>query len=858
MIPLIAVAALTVPIVVDRVALAARAADTVRSVQVGGRIGSLVQDLQLERLLAVGHLVGAVDRSRLVLHEAAITDRIADIRADLGAGIGPELDAAVAAVDDLAETRAGVLARTADSDQVMTTYGNLIVRLIDALHLVDAADVATAEGRQIVAFDAALRLDDAISSGASHMLLVVAERSPQAATRYAMSLVSTQENAARFSRFASADQVALYTLVEQAVDERLGSGFTDDSRSGARDGFTVDPTEALAGLSVDALFPSLESLIALGRFVERKIVIDVTVEVTERQNQILLTAYGVAAAAGLVLLSVVALSLVVARSVAQPLARLTSSANRVARLAEAELVRVADDETERPDPVRLDPVEVTATDEIGDLARAFDRVQRTAARLVERQVSGRRNVAQMFGHVGRRTQNLVNRQLAVIDRLEREETDPKRLQHLYRLDHISSRLRRNAGSLVVLSGSTGAEEHMAPLPVSDVIRLALGEIEDYTRVDVQAPAGFAIVPSAIADLVLLLAEVMENGTVFSPPHTRVTVGAAARGDGLRISVVDSGLGLSAQRLAEENARLTHRERLDLVPTELLGLFVVGRLARRHGIAVALDATAGGGVTVTVDLGPELLVPTVASTPAPPRRMPPPGPVPARPSPVGTAPVRPAPATPQPDRPATRTSVGTVGDVGADPRFDPAALHRATTSLDTGTPWNAFGTAAPGSSGAPGGADSDQATGAAGPAGSVPAATEPAESAPAGRGPLRQRVPGAQHPVGTGPAAVSDTPTDPGAARALLEEFEAGVRRAQQQVARDPAAQDPQVAGSARLTQRVPGASLPDRPTAAPTASASWPPDPQAAKDSLDAFESGVQRALTEITGHPQHGKGPDR
>ncbi|WFE27019.1 nitrate- and nitrite sensing domain-containing protein [Solwaraspora sp. WMMD791] len=853
MIPLIAVAALTVPIVVDRVAQAARAADTVRTVQVGGRIGSLVQDLQLERLLAVGHLVGAVDRSRLALQEAAITDRIADIRADLGAEIGPELDAAVTAVDDLAETRAGVLARTADSDQVMIAYGNLIVRLIDALHLVDTADVATTEGRQIVALDAALRLDDAISSGASHMLLVVADRSPQAATRYAMSLVAAQDNAARFGRFATADQVALYTLVEQALDERLGSGFTDDSQSGAREGFAVDPTEALAGLSVDALFPSLESLIALGRFVERKIVIDVTVEVTERQNQILLTAYGVVAAAGLVLLSVVALSLVVARSVAQPLARLTSSANRVALLAEAELVRVADDETERPDPVRLDPVEVTATDEIGDLARAFDRVQRTAARLVERQVSGRRNVAQMFGHVGRRTQNLVNRQLAVIDRLEREETDPKRLQHLYRLDHISSRLRRNAGSLVVLSGSTGAEEHMAPLPVSDVIRLALGEIEDYTRVDVQAPAGFAIVPSAIADLVLLLAEVMENGTVFSPPHTRVTVSAAARGDGLRISVVDRGLGLSAQRLAEENARLTHRERLDLVPTELLGLFVVGRLARRHGITVALAATAGGGVTVTVDLGPDLLVPTVASTPAPPLRMPPPpGPVPARPTPVDAVPVRPAPATPQPDRPPTPTPARTVG---GDPRFDPAAVHRATTSLDTGTPWNAFGTVPPATTGsvASGGAGSGRATGAVGPVG-----TDPVGSAPVGRGPLRQRVPGAQHPVGSGPAAVSDTPTDPGAARALLEEFEAGVRRAQEQVARAPVARDPQVAGSARLTQRVPGASLPDQPTVAPVARAPWPPDPQAAKDSLDAFEDGVQRALTEITGHSQHGKGPDR
>ncbi|MFY1654991.1 nitrate- and nitrite sensing domain-containing protein [Solwaraspora sp. WMMB762] len=815
MIPLIAVAALAVPIVIDRAALAGRAADTVRTVQAGGQIGSLAQDLQQERLLAIGYLLDSVDRSRLVLQEAAVTDRIADIRAELGGQLDAELAAAVDAVDGLAEVRAAVRDRTADSDQVMTAYGDLIERLLDGLKLVDSADIATPEGRQIVALDAALRLDAAISAGAAHMLLVVGSRDPQAATRYALSLVTTQEHAARFSRFATADQVALYSLVEEALDQRLGSGFSDASQAGTQNGSPVDPAQVLAGLSAATLFPSLESLIALGRFVERKIVIDVTVDVTRRQEQVLLTAYGVVAGALLVLLVVVALSLYVARSVAQPLARLTFSADRVARIAEAELVRVADDESERPDPVRLDPVEVTATDEIGDLARAFERVQQTAARLVERQVSSRRNVAQMFGHVGRRTQNLVGRQLAIIDRLEREETDPRRLQHLYRLDHVSSRLRRNAGSLVVLSGATGAEEHMAPLPVSDVIRLALGEIEDYTRVDVQAPAGYALQPSVIADLVLLLAELMENGTVFSPPHTRVTVTAGPLDDGLRVSVIDRGLGLSPERLAEENARLTRRERLDLVPTEVLGLFVVGRLARRHAMEVELTATPGGGVTVTVDLGPDLIVPATGA----------PGPA------MATGSTSRSPAVAPTIAPLPGTVPADAVLIGSGAGFNSSAVQRATRSLGTGTPWNAFGTAVE-PAGAP-----DQPT-------AAPAAE------PVGRGPLRQRVPGAQHPVGSGPAALSDAPADPVAARALLEEFEAGVRRAQREVA-----QDPTVAGSDRLTQRVPGASLPDPPpaSASPGNRQPWPPDPQQAKESLDEFETGVQRALTEITTTFQHG-----
>jgi signal transduction histidine kinase len=124
-----------------------------------------------------------------------------------------------------------------------------------------------------------------------------------------------------------------------------------------------------------------------------------------------------------------------------------------------------------------------------------------------------------------------------------------------------------------------------------------------------------VVPSLVADLTLLLAELMENATAFSPPHTQVTVSAAALRGGARLSIVDRGLGLPADRLAEENARLTRRERLDLAPTEVLGLFVVGRLARRHGIEVTLTDTPGGGLTAWIDLRPELLVPRAQAVPA---------------------------------------------------------------------------------------------------------------------------------------------------------------------------------------------------------------------------------------------------
>ena len=170
----------------------------------------------------------------------------------------------------------------------------------------------------------------------------------------------------------------------------------------------------------------------------------------------MLVVLGLAVIGILVSAIVVGLALVVGRSVSRPLRRLTTAARGVADLAETELQRVADEDTGPEAVPRLAAITVTSSDEIGDLATAFNRVQSTAASLLERQVAGRRNVAAMFASVGRRTTNLVGRQLALIDTLEKSEEDPDTLGTLYRLDHVSTRLRRNASSLVVLSGSSEA------------------------------------------------------------------------------------------------------------------------------------------------------------------------------------------------------------------------------------------------------------------------------------------------------------------------------------------------------------------------------------------------------------------
>ncbi|MBX6356230.1 MAG: nitrate- and nitrite sensing domain-containing protein [Micromonosporaceae bacterium] len=854
-IPLLAVAALTVPLVLDQVRHADRAGQTVRAMRIASGVGALVQELQLERMQAAGYLVQIADQSELTEQTAKVLDRMADLRADLGEDLPAEVSAAVEAIRDLGPIRSQVLSRTVPPEQAMAAFSTVIARLISSLHLGERLDMSALGSREVVALDAVLRLDEGINTGAAYMVIAAATRSPAAMSQLGSVMATTQASVERVQTFATPEQFALYTLVQEAFEARAGRDFLT--------GYPADPVGTISRLSAPTLFPTLLSFITLGRFVERKISTEVTAQVTSEQRQALVLAYATAGLSVAVLLLVVVLSLVVAGAVVRPLIRLTRSAEQVAGLAEAELERVADDESEAAMPVQLAPVEVAAQDEIGDLARAFDRVQQTAARLVERQVASRRNVAQMFGHVGRRTQNLVGRQIALIDQLERGEQDPSRLQQLYRLDHVSSRLRRSASSLVVLSGAAGAEPHVAPVQLGDVVRLALGEIEDYTRVDLSVPDDLVVAPALVGDLVLMLAELMENATNFSPPHTRVTVTAnrTVTGTGAQLAIVDHGLGMPPDRLAEENARLARRERLDLAPTEVLGLFVVGRLARRHGIGVTLSATPGGGVTAVVELAQHMLVPVPLEPEANTLHLIDPATAPAR------AALPAAPSAPLASL-ATRT----------DPPFDVAALERATRTLTAGPTWNAFATderpvrtAAPSDRPAAAPSDGRASAGealikpeATGGASTEPAATsrapvageaatnataEPADAARS-RPALRRRVRGAQLPPGTSPRPAEPTRSfgDPDSARTLVEEFEAGVRRALGEMVNGSRVDVPvSPAGKSPLTRRVPGATLwPAGERSGPPPVDHQPLDPEQARRLVEQFESGVNRALREV------------
>jgi signal transduction histidine kinase len=305
---------------------------------------------------------------------------------------------------------------------------------------------------------------------------------------------------------------------------------------------------------------------------------------------------------------VIALALLVSRSIVDPLRRLTVAASTTADLTNAELSRVADVEGVDERPPRLATIDIASGHEVGALAAAFNRVQATAAMLLERQLVSRRNVSLMFANVAQRTQNLVTRQITLVDRLERDEQNAQILDGLYQIDHISARLRRTSENLLVIAGARDHAQLGGPATLADVVRSALAEIEEYRRVRFSEPGDVVLAPPLVSDLVLVLAELLENATGFSPPQSFVDVHASQEPDqSYLVRIVDHGIGMDPQRLLEENHRLVERERLDVAPTRVLGLFVVGRLARRHGLHVALAATPHGGITATVGIPRTMII-----------------------------------------------------------------------------------------------------------------------------------------------------------------------------------------------------------------------------------------------------------
>ena len=314
----------------------------------------------------------------------------------------------------------------------------------------------------------------------------------------------------------------------------------------------------------------------------------------------------------LLLLLVLLISILVARSLTRPLRKLRTDALDVAGRRLPEMVRRLSQSEGADESVDIEPIGVTSTDEIGEVARAFDQVHREAVRLAADEAMLRGNLNAMFINLSRRSQSLIERQLSLIDSLEQSEQDPGRLSSLFRLDHLATRMRRNSENLLVLAGHEVTRRWSQPVPLVDVLRAAISEIEQYERVVLNVQPGIVVVGQAVNDVVHLIAEIVENATTFSPEDTQVYVsGQPLSSGGVLLDITDNGVGISDQEMSHANWRLDNPPVVDVAVSRRMGLFVVGRLAARHGVRVRLRHAQAGGLTALIWLPDTVAAPEVA-------------------------------------------------------------------------------------------------------------------------------------------------------------------------------------------------------------------------------------------------------
>ncbi|MFC4114670.1 nitrate- and nitrite sensing domain-containing protein [Nonomuraea zeae] len=306
------------------------------------------------------------------------------------------------------------------------------------------------------------------------------------------------------------------------------------------------------------------------------------------------------------LLLVLIITTRVAGSLVRPLRRLRAEALQVATSRLPETVRVLRESGEGAHVPEVPSVGVNTRDEIGEVARAFDEVHREAIRLAGDEAKLRANVNSMFVNLSRRSQTLVERQLQLIEGLEQGEEDEQRLANLFRLDHLATRMRRNSENLLVLAGQEAARKWSEPVPLVDIARASLSEVENYERVQIQIPSGTLIVGPAVTDAVHLLAELIENAISFSPRESKVQVTSTPAEGGVLVSINDLGIGMSQEELSEANWRLANPPVVDVSVSRRMGLFVVGRLALRHGVRVQLSMRETGGLSALVMM-PDMLI-----------------------------------------------------------------------------------------------------------------------------------------------------------------------------------------------------------------------------------------------------------
>ncbi|WP_116101194.1 nitrate- and nitrite sensing domain-containing protein [Amycolatopsis thermalba] len=594
-----------------------------RLVELNGAVRTLVDALQQERtetaaLLTQGTVGSSprLDAARQLVDSA--TGPLAGATghaADADDGIRAPGEAAAAAVGRLPEVRRQVAEGRLDAVQALAAYSEMTESLI-------GLDTSLVAGIG----------DDAIGGtpSALHDVLVVKEEASiaQSLLGYGIArgnLTPSQLNDLRTAELRLTDRLVDFRAVAGSAQEALfdrtvmGQDFNTRSRlvNGVLAAEGASVPSALRGISAQQWTAVSASVIAALNTVSDSLGDELTATSADLADSAGTDAGQVAVLLFLALVVTAAVVILITRQLLHSLRVLRAGALDVADRQLPAAVRNIQEGREQTTDVQ--PVPVGTKDEIGEVAKAFDAVHSQALRLAVEQANMRTGYSSVFVNLSRRSQSLVQRQLQLIERLERDEEDADQLATLFQLDHLATRMRRNNENLMVLSGAEPGRRSGQPVTTSDVLRAAVSEIEQYQRVVVQTPPDARIVGFAASDLMRLVAELLDNATAFSAPETHVTVTTRANDQGgLVIDIIDQGIGMNEAEVAEANARLTEAGTVDLATSRRMGLFVVGRLAGRHNIGVVLHGGKDiAGVRATVTVPADLVMDLPAPAPAQP-------------------------------------------------------------------------------------------------------------------------------------------------------------------------------------------------------------------------------------------------
>jgi Nitrate and nitrite sensing/Histidine kinase-, DNA gyrase B-, and HSP90-like ATPase/HAMP domain len=607
--PLLALVVLAANLTISRISASTSADRLAKITQFGASSLTDVADaLQRERAVTNWYVAGGHRRNfgtmiadRVLVNEAAHALDSSVRQVDLG-DYPPALRADLASAQgQLAQLLApgGQRARLERPDATVTdvagVYDPLIAKLIDAIAGIVASDTtSTPLTRNLSAFLSLARAKEASSRSQSLVL---------------GALTNGSFGADGYHRFAALDGrqsawveqfQATATTAQRALFARTVAG-RDIDRIAAIQRQLLTARGVPRGLTPQAWFFPTSARADLLHTVELGIKDDVLAAAASSRSSAGRQATLVTVAMALVLGLGVGLSLLLARSMAWPLVVLERTARAVADDQLPGVVERLQDAGEDVDLTAITqeaaaPVPIRSRDEIGRLAEAFNAVHQVAVRVAVEQAALRRSIGDMILNLARRSQSLIDRQLELMDELERDAEDDE-LEQMFKLDHLATRMRRNAENLIVLSGGADAARRLTqPVPLVDVVRAAMSEVEDYRRVELLPIDEISLTGHAVADVVHLLAELIENATSFSPPGTKVQIATQRAASGHVLEIEDRGLGMSDEELIDANHRLANPPAIDFALSRVLGLYVVGRLAQRHAIKVQLRHSWYGGVT----------------------------------------------------------------------------------------------------------------------------------------------------------------------------------------------------------------------------------------------------------------------